>query len=73
MCVMKPASGFIPDGYGFLEDQRYMYRGGNFRVSRDAGERTQFGICTMRNSSRDKRMTKTQSADWLGFRCAMDL
>jgi hypothetical protein len=73
MCVEKPASGFIPTTYAFLDDQRYMYRGGNFRVNKDAGDATQFGICTLRTSSRNKRMTKTQSADWLGFRCAMDL
>jgi len=73
MCVKLPESAFIPPTYAFGADQRKMYRGGNFHVSEDEPDASSYGVCTLRSSSRNKRMTNTESTSWLGFRCAMDL
>lgn len=73
MCVKLPDSAFIPVDYQFGSDQRKMYRGGNFHVSEDESDAGSYGVCTLRSSSRNKRMTNTESTSWLGFRCAMDL
>jgi formylglycine-generating enzyme required for sulfatase activity len=77
MCVMQPDTAFIPERYDYATSSTNMIRGGNWEVSPgnnpDNDRATQTGTCAMRNSARFIRKDGTDSAEWLGFRCAMDL
>ena len=76
MCVQKPATAFVPTDYDYPTGATNMIRGGNWQVTAgvsDVDKATQSGTCAMRNSARFIRKDGTDAAEWLGFRCAMDL
>ena len=75
-CVKKPANAVIPAGYDYLTGANNMIRGGNFLVTpgpNNEDKAVNSGTCAMRNSARFMRKDGTDSAEWVGFRCAMDL